>query len=70
MQGICSEGGNGNLLQYSCLATHGRGAWPQSMGSQRVGHDKQLRTHTCLHTNYASSVMETYFCIRKTRASA
>ena len=34
--------GNGNPLQYSCLENPMyRGAWqaPQSMGSQRVGHD-------------------------------
>ena len=33
--------GNGNRLQYYCLENPvERGAWwPQSMGSQRVGHD-------------------------------
>ena len=33
-------GGNGHLLQYSCLENPmDRGAWLQSIGSQRVGHD-------------------------------
>ena len=32
-------GGNGNLLQYSCLENPvDRGAW-QALGSPRVGHD-------------------------------
>ena len=32
--------GNGNLLQYSCLEnSKDRGAWWESMGLQRVGHD-------------------------------
>ena len=33
--------GNGNLLQYSCLETPWteKPGGPQSMGSQRVGHD-------------------------------
>ena len=32
--------GNGNSLQYSCLGNSiDRGAWQQSMGSQRVRHD-------------------------------
>ena len=31
---------NGDLLQYSCLENHmDRGAWLQSMGSQRVRHN-------------------------------
>ena len=38
--------GNGNLLQYSCLENSmDRGAWPQSMGLQSVGHDKLLGMH-------------------------
>ena len=33
-------GGHGNPLQYSCLGNPmDRGAWLQSMGSQRVRHD-------------------------------
>ena len=39
--GRSSEGRNGNPLQYSCLEnpwTEEPGG-PQSMGSQRVGHD-------------------------------
>ena len=38
--GRSSGEGNGNPLQYSCLEnpTDG-GAWLQSMGSQRVGHE-------------------------------
>ena len=33
-------GGHGNPLQDSCLENPvDRGAWLQSMGSQRVGHD-------------------------------
>ena len=33
--------GNGNRLQYSCLENpmDGGAWWPQSTGSQRVGHD-------------------------------
>ena len=32
--------GNGNPFQYSCLENPSdRGAWSQSMGSYRVGHD-------------------------------
>ena len=32
--------GNGNPFQYSCLENPSdRGAWRQSMGSYRVGHD-------------------------------
>jgi len=38
--GRSSGGGNGNPLQYSCLGNPlDRGAWLQSMGSQRVGYD-------------------------------
>ena len=38
--------GNGNPLQYSCLENSmGRGAWLQSMGSQRVGHNWATNTH-------------------------
>ena len=41
-------GGHGNPLQYSCLENPiDRGAWQaavQSIGSQRVRHDKQLST--------------------------
>ena len=38
--GRSTGGGNGNLLQYSCLGNSmARGAWQlQSMGSQRVRH--------------------------------
>ena len=36
--GRCPRGGNGNLLQYSCLENSvDRGAW--QVGSQRVGQD-------------------------------
>ena len=38
--GRSSGEGNGNSLQYSCLENPmDRGAWLQSMGSQRVRHD-------------------------------
>ena len=40
--------GNGNPLQYSCLKNSmDRGAWLQSVGSQRVGHD--WMTNISLH---------------------
>ena len=57
--------GNGNLLQYSCLGilwTEVPGG-PQSMGSQRVGHDWQgltLSLHT--HTSYIGSTREGQLC--------
>ena len=41
-------GGNGNPLQYSCLENPmDGGAWCrlQSMGLQRVGHDRALHFH-------------------------
>ena len=40
--------GNGNRLQYSCLENSlDRGAWwPQSIGSQRVGHNWSDLAHT------------------------
>ena len=43
--------GNGNPFQYSCLENSmDRGAWKiQSLGSQRVGHDERLSTHTSCH---------------------
>ena len=39
--GICPGGGNGTLLQYSCLENPmDRGAWWATVhGLQRVGHD-------------------------------
>ena len=38
--GRSPEEGNGYPLQYSCQENSmNRGAWLQSMGSQRVGHD-------------------------------
>ena len=41
---------NGNPLQYSCLENSmDRGAWLQSMGSQRVRHDWATNTHTHTH---------------------
>ena len=45
--------GNGNPLQYSCLENPmGRGAWqPQSMGSQRAGHDWVTNTFTFTSTS-------------------
>ena len=47
--------GNGNSLQYSCLGNSiDRGAWQQSMGSQRVRHDlatKQQQQDTNWWTN-------------------
>ena len=57
--GRSSGGGNGNLLQYSCLENSmDRGAWRlQSIGLQRVGYDwetKNLRIRIsnilCYHT--------------------
>ena len=46
--GISPGEGNGNPLQYSCLKNSmDRGAWLQSMGSQRVGHD--WKTNISLH---------------------
>ena len=50
------EEGNGNPLQYSCLENLlDRGAWwPQSMGSQRVGHD--LATEQILSKEQIRSV--------------
>ena len=39
--------GNGYPLQYSCLEnSRNRGAWPaiQSMGSQRVGHERMTNS--------------------------
>ena len=46
------EGGNGNSLQYSCLDNPvDRGAWLQSVGSQRVVHNLGTEyTHTHTHT--------------------
>ena len=42
-------GGNGNLLQYSCLENPvDRGAW-QALGSPRVGHDWSDLAHTHIH---------------------
>ena len=40
--------GHGNPLQYSCLENlmDRRSWWPQSMGSQRVGHNLSDLTHT------------------------
>ena len=38
--GRAPGGGSGKPLQYSCLNNPmERGAWPQSMGLRRVGHD-------------------------------
>ena len=44
--------GNGNPLQYSCLENPmDRGVCrPQSMGSQRVRHNRATNTHTHTHT--------------------
>ena len=44
--------GNGNLLQYSCMENPmDRGAWwAQSMGLQRVGHDRVTNTSTSWYT--------------------
>ena len=44
--GRCPGEGNDNPLQYSCLENRmDRGL--QSMGSQRVRHDRESHTHTC-----------------------
>ena len=44
------RGGNGNPLQYSCRGNpRDRGAWPQSMGLQRVGYNRQTWTNTHTH---------------------
>ena len=50
-------GGHGSPLQYSCLENPmDRGAWwLQSMGSQRVGHDRATK-RTRIHTVGRSSV--------------
>ena len=56
-------GGNGNPLQYSCLEI----AWPeepgglQSMGSQRVGHDRATKHSTVITHNKSYSCMEVPF---------
>ena len=45
--------GNGNPLQYSCLENPmDRGVCrPQSMGSQRVRHNRATNTHTCVYAH-------------------
>ena len=47
--GRSSGGGNGNPLQYSCLENCMEPGGLQSMGLQRVGHDRAAE-HTCTGT--------------------
>ena len=55
-------GGHGNPLQYPCLENPmDRGAWLQSMGSQRVRHDSATaRTHSGLVQNWPSLTLESF----------
>ena len=55
-------GGHGNPLQYSYLENPmDRGAWLQSMGSQRVRHDSATsRTHSGLVQNWPSLTLESF----------
>ena len=48
----CPGEGNGNILQYSCLENPmDRGAWSlQSLGSQRIGHDRVANSNTIMRT--------------------
>ena len=61
------EGGNGNPLKHSCLENP-REAWTeelvgvQSMGSQRVGHNRATKhTHTPLHKSCRLKSQSTIF---------
>ena len=52
--GRSPEGGHGNPLQYSCLENlMNRGAWQESIGSQRVEHNSNDLAHT--HINLFNS---------------
>ena len=43
-------GGNGNLLQYSCLENHGQSSQAgYSPRVAKVGHDSHTHTHTHTH---------------------
>ena len=55
------EGRTGNLLQYSCLENpHGwrsLAGYIQSMGSQRVGHDRATRHTLLINTGFILALL-------------